>query len=409
MHRKLLLLGTLVFLLVAAFASAQEITPTDQTDIDPDANITWPPPVYTLRGDIEIRGSANVPGLTNYFIEFRPLETEDAEMTQTGEGTDATPEATDDDDEVERPWFPVTLPSNETVSDDVLGTWNTETTNDGLYEIRLTINVSGEAPAYFEVRPLRVENNPPDFVMVPDEEDEEEAEIVPTQPARPTLAASPTPFDDTPTATAITNANVREGDSTDYPPVSSLRAGESARILGISSSGTGWYYIDVDGERGFISPSVVEVSGDIDDLSFINPPPPPFTPTPTPTNTPIATGNLAGSPPSLTPAQPVCNQQFEVLVNITNAGNTATANGATVLIQDIYTGNGQVQSSFTRTIPVLQPGENFVVGGPLTIGTFFNEEHRIVVTIDSTNAVAETNENDNVLTTTYTLAQGSCS
>ena len=136
---------------------AQDITAFDETEADPNANITFPPSVYTVRGEIGVRGTAAVTGMVNYFIEFRPLVRE--------------PE-TIDDNTPERPWFPATLPGNAVVNDNVLGMWNTRTLPDGLYEIRLTINVQGNSPIFHRVSPLRVENTIPPFLdlepVVPD-------------------------------------------------------------------------------------------------------------------------------------------------------------------------------------------------------------------------------------------------
>jgi len=394
----LLLATLLISMLMGVFVSAQTITPTDDTDVDPNANITWPPPVYVLRGDVDIRGTANVADMSNFFLEFRPLE-----IADMGEEAEATPEAEEDED-FEAPWFPVTLPDSASVVEDVLGTWNTETTADGLYELRLTINVPGDPPQHFIVSPLRVENEPPAFVDV----DTPEPQIT-SAPGRPTLAATPTAADTTPTVTASTDANVRSGDSTRYPVIGTLFAGDTARVVGVSSTGSGWYYIELDdGDRGFIAPSIVVASGDIGSVPRVSPPPPPATPTPTPTNTPVAQANFAASAPSLNPGQPNCGEQFEVLVNITNNGTANTGAVMSVLVQDVHVPSGTVQTSFSATVPDLAPGANFVVGGNLTVNTFFNEEHRIVVTLDTTNAVAETNESDNTVTTTYTLAQGSC-
>ena len=398
MYKRLLLALLIGVLGITGLIQAQDITPTGNTDFDPNAAITWPPPVYVLRGEVDIRGSANLSNMTSYFVEFRPLELLEFDPDVTQPVPTATPTETDEE---EPSWFPVSLPSNESVQDNVLASWDTETTNDGLYEIRLTVNVSGQGPVHFVVSPLRVENNPPDFVIIDDDDDE--------APARPTLAASPTPVDTTPVVTSDVNANVRAGDSTDYQVVAILSAGTTARVVGISSTGSGWYVIELDnGDRGFIAPSVVDVSGDLRGLPRINPPPPPFTPTPVPTSTPIPTGNLAGSTPDLNPDTPTCDVEFEVLVNVTNNGSARTGSEAIVLIQDVHVASGQVQQSFTRTVPVLEPGANFVVGGSLRITTFFNEQHRIVVTLDVNNTIAETNENDNVLTTTYTLQQGGC-
>jgi uncharacterized protein YraI len=393
---------TVLFLLVLALAvltvGAQDIVPNPDTVIDPSANVSWPPPVYTLRGNVDVRGSASLPNMTNYFLQFRPLV--------LGETTEQ--------DELD--WLPVTLPSTNPVSEDVLGTWNTETTEDGLYEMRLAVNVAGQAPTYFVVSPLRIENNPPDFVIV--ESVEATVQPIATLPVmvtatsapitRPTLAPSPTAFDTTPRVTARLNANVRAGDSTGYDIVASLQSGQTADVIGISSSGSGWFYIRLsDGRTGWIAPSVVDLSGNIGQAQLVAPP---ATPTPRPTATftpPPVTVNFAGSPPDVSPDNPTCDVQFEVLINLVNNGS-GRSTPVSVLFQNIRAATGEVQQSFTRVLPELNPGQGFVVGGSFTISTFYNEQHIVRVTVDSGNAVPELNENDNVLQTTYTLQKGSC-
>ena len=396
MNKRLFILLTVSLLLIMT-AYAQEITPKPDDEISPVVNISWPPPVYVLRGEVEIRGSANIVGMSNYFIEFRPVEFPDET-----EEVDPTP--------APEVWFPVTLPETEAVDDDILGTWNTETAPDGLYELRLNVNIPGQPAQRFLVSPIRVENNPPDFVQI-----QEPAQrptlapsptLIPTRVQRPTLAPSPTALDTTPRVTANLNSNVRSGDGTGYPVIANLLEGETARVIGVSAGGSGWYFIELpNGDRGWIAPSIVTPAGDIRSVPRVQPP---ATATPTSTNTPVPTGNLTGSLPSLTPNPPTCAQSFEVLVNITNAGTAATTTNATVTIEDIARGN-LVQATQMHTVPPLEPGANFVVGGQFTISTFYNEEHNIVVRIDPNNEITETNEVDNVLMTTYTLQQGTCS
>jgi uncharacterized protein YgiM (DUF1202 family) len=387
-YRKAFLLILALLLTLTAVVQAQEIVPGPDEEIDPNANISWPPPVYVLRGQVDLYGSANLPNMTNYFIEFRPLEFPDPE---------------DEEEAVDGPWFPVTLPSNQPVDEDVLGTWNTETTADGLYEIRLTINRQGQSALHFVVSPLRVENELPDFLV----------DLLPTAtieaPVRPTLAPSPTAVDTDPRVTANVNANVRTGDGTNYPRFATLMAGQTAPVLGVSSTGSGWFHIQLpDGRRGWIASSVVTAEGDIRGVPRIDPPPPPATPTPAATPTPTALANLTGTTPALNPNPPICKEPFQVLANITNAGNARSNAPATVLIQDVHVASGQVQAEVTRTLPQLDPGENFVVGADFNISTFYNEEHRIVVTIDVHNEVLESDKSNNVLSTTYILQQGTC-
>jgi formylglycine-generating enzyme required for sulfatase activity len=114
-----------------------------------DANISWPPPVYVLRGSVEVYGTALPADMTGYFLEYRPL----------------LPDLTPDESAV---WFPATLPSTQAVENDVLGVWDTTTTLDGLYELRLTVNIQGDDPYHVVVSPLRVENTPPPFAVQPE-------------------------------------------------------------------------------------------------------------------------------------------------------------------------------------------------------------------------------------------------
>lgn len=389
------------FVMMMAFTvivGAQDILPRPGSEVDENANIVWPPPVYTLRGEIDLYGTANVPDMTSYFVEFRPITF--PELDEAGNEI-VDPNAGDD------PWFPATLPNTQPVIQGVLGTWNTETAPDDLYELRLVINVRGSQPMYVYVSPLRIENEPSEFV--PDSLLTGNNAPLPTatRPSVvPTLLASPTPLDTTPRVTARLDANVRSGDGLGYSIVDTLPEGTTARVVGISTSGNGWYLIDLpNGTRGWIAPSVVISEGDLRSVPRVNPP---ASPTPPATATPVPSGNLTGTPPSLSVSPPTCNVGFEILVNITNNGTASTNSPASVTIQDVHVASGQVQTSFTREIPALSPGQNWVVGGPMTVSTFYNEEHRIEVILDTGGQVNETNESDNRLTTNYTLAQGGC-
>ncbi len=386
-----LLAGLMLVFLMAAGVQAQTPLPTT-TPENPNAYISWPPPVYVLRGQFTVRGSANLPNMQNYFIEFRPLPADLGEQ------------------EADFPWSPAILPSTAAVQDDVLGVWDTRIAQDGVYELRLTINVRGGQPVYHIVSPLRVENVPPPFAVTATSE---------APVAQPTLPAASTPLpaptlaptnDPTPRVTAVRSANVRRGDGTQYDVVGALREGESARIVGISSFGTGWYVIELpSGGRGFISPSVVSVSGDVANLARIDPPPPPTaTPipaTPTPaTNVNLVAGNFRFDPPT-----PTCNQTFNVYIDIANFGTTANTTTGTISVQDFRRADGSFQTSTFGAVPIIQPGTTVNVGPiPLTVGTFYAEEHRLVIAIDSGNAIFETNEGDNVREAIYVLQKGAC-
>jgi hypothetical protein len=352
-------------LLLAALtvtAQAQTIDPAPDAVIDPNANISWPPPVYVLRGNFTIRGSANLPNMTNYFIEFRPLPLTEEEIAQA--------------DETE--WSPVTLPSSAAVQDDVLGLWDTTLAPDGVY---FAITPTAGVPEVAPTATLAIVET-----------------VAPTTDPNPRVTAS------------AQSVNIRSGDSVVYPQVGFLLQGESAPIIGISSFGTGWYYVELEnGRRGFVSPSVVTVSGDTSNLPQIAPPPPP-TATPIPaTFTPIATTNFVAGNPYFDPGSPTCAQTFNLYLDIANFGSTANSITATLSIQDYRVADGSFQTGTVGVVPIIQPGQTVKVGPiPLTVSTWYNEQHRIVFIIDSGNQVPETNESDNTREALYTLQKGSC-
>jgi SH3 domain-containing protein len=394
MTRKLLFSFLMLAMIVALAApSLAQQTPVVIPAPNPNANIIWPPPVYILSGQFAIRGSANLPGMVNYFLEFRPLNPDLSEQPSTS------------------PWFPATLPSATPVANDILGTWDTRTAPDGVYELRLTVNVSGQAPVQAVVWPLRVENTPSPFatqqqpVGLP-------TMSIPTLPPVSQATVQPT-FDPTPRVTARLNANVRSGDSVIYPAVGSLPTGQTVPILGISSMGTGWYYIALpNGVRGFISPSVVDAAGNVSNLQFINPPPPPATATPTPlpaTATPSTSINLIAGNITLDPSVPKCQQTFNVYVDIRNDGSQNLAYGGAILVQDLHVSDGGLQQQTVGGFGPIPAHTTYNIGPiPITVSTYYNEQHRIIVIVDSNNNVPEYNEGDNRSELVYTLAKAGC-
>ncbi len=388
--KRLLLLLLILLLALPLTVFAQIITP----EPNPNASITWPPPVYVVRGEFPVRGTASLPNMTNYFIEFRPLN------------PDLTPQSAND------VWLPAILPSTFAVQDGVLGTWNTTLVDDGLYELRLTVNVSQGTAVTQVVSPLRIENIPSPFAATP----------TPTlAPALPTAFVPPAtavPTQDlTPrvTISSSPSGNVRQGDSVFYNIIVSLPTGTSARILGLSNRNTGWYQIQLDnGQIGWVSPTIVTTSGDLSALPRIEPPPPP-PPTPTPfptaipaTAIPSSQANLVAGNITLDPANPTCQQTFTVHFDVANLGSEPTAISGTVSLVDTRTADGSHQGDTVGGFPVLQPGVTFNVSMPLTIATWYNEQHTITLVIDPSNQIPENNTGDNTRTISYTLQKGSC-
>ncbi len=401
LRRIALLLSLAALLLMVSAVAAQNddspivvINPDAANAENPNAVITYPPSVYVVRDRVEVRGTANQTGMANYFIEFSSLALNPSLSQDSG-------------------WIPAVLPNSRPVVDDVLGVWDTRALPDGLYALRLSVNVSGSTPIRYIVSPVRVENNPPEFVAVQLTATAQSNVIV--QPiatptgviiTRPTLAATPTTASTNPTVIATADANVRRGDSTAYDVVGSLLTGSSAPILGRSPNG--WYYIQLDnGRRGFISPSVVTTSGNLANLQVITPP---ATPTPTFTPTPPPSGNLLINGHGTSPTNVVCNVPFQVQVNVTNNGTSRTSGAAVITMQDFHIESNTLVATQSNTVPPLDPGQNFVAVFNLTLGpgAFPRTDHRVVVLVDALNQVIEQNESDNSYTFEYRLRGGSC-
>ena len=256
---------------VGAQDSDPLIAPAGADMMDPLANISFPPPVYVVRDSVDIRGTANLPGLRNLYIEFRELN-----LGMMDDMADEEPQ-----------WFPATLPRIAAVVDDVLGTWNTASLPDGLYELQLMINTGDGAEPVARVSPIRIENSPPEFAM--DTMPEDSSEAMPEDDDMPeestdAMAEEPAddmeddmaddmddmedmedmeeePVDDSPqydgpyVVITVPGANVRSGDSTAYPLIGVLLEGDTAPIKGVSSWNTGWWYIELPtGRSGFIAP-----------------------------------------------------------------------------------------------------------------------------------------------------------
>ncbi len=353
------------------------------------AEISWPPPVYVLSGDVSLSGTVNPEGMSRYFIEYRALD-DDLTAPDT------------------RQWLPVTLPASDPVVDDLLGTWNTASVDDGLYQLRLSVILADESTAQHIVGPLRVENammaaDSDDSMMM--ETDEDMATDVMPAPEEET----PVP-DETPRVTARVNANVRAGDSISFRPIDALLRGESAPILGTSSRGTAWFQIALPGGgRGWISETVVLVSGMTDNLPRIVPPPlpapQPLPPTPVP---------LPASLPDLIVQDiefddnPECDTSFRIEARIVNVGQGASTASGNIGVQDWHINTGTPTSATVGGFPPLAPGEHFIAIMNLTVSTYYKERHRLTITVDSTNMVAESNEGNNSGSRDYELERSGC-
>lgn len=245
-------------------------------------------------------------------------------------------------------------------------------------------------------------------------------------PILPTLPPTSTPPPAAPTATTanagggpltgtfIQTLNVRSGPGLVFnPPIGILTAGQTTDVLARNPAGDWLKVRYLDGE-GWVFAQLVTLSGDASALPVDAGPPaptqavaPPALPPPA-TNTPQTTANLAGGVVALNPSQPECAQTFVVSLDVANLGTMSTAASGTVALADTRAADGSIQQETAGGFPILQPGETFRVDMPLTVSTFYDETHRLTLTIDPANQIAETQDSDNVLTTEFVLLKSAC-
>jgi hypothetical protein len=345
-------------------AQSPDVTATTAPTPNPDALITSPVLVSELNSTVNVEGTADLSNLSSYFLEERPLN----------------PDASVPGDNVA--WVPITTPQSMPVQNNVLAAWDTTKVQDGLYELRLTVATTDGQQVQDVVTPLRINNQALQTTT-------------PTQGAGGSAGTGATP-DLTPRVIASVNANIRTGDSTLYAAIGVLLRGRSAPVLGISSTGSGWFYVQLtDGTKGWISPLVVAKTGDFSNVPSVTPPPLP-PPVATFTPMPPTPGNMQLTGIALDTSTPICGQTFNVNVNVANL--TSTFTGSTFLtVQDIHVASGIVNASVAAFVPALSPGQNYVVVVPLVVTSYYNELHQVTA-----------NLNGSVVSTYYSLAQGTC-
>ena len=411
MKKQLLPIIAILILMTAILVGAQDnIEPAPGVSvIDPNANISWPPPVYIARGQVEIVGTVNLPEMVNFFLEFRPLV--------------LIPGA---EDVVDNPWRPASLASNIPAVDGVLGAWDTTLSEDGLYELRLTINTSTNEPRFVRLSPLRIENDVTERSIglgeaQPVPGDGGQQPLPATQPAPggqatavPQASATPQPASTSPqlTITHATGANVRQGPATNFALYGSIPANEVYDILAVNPAGD-WYKIQYYNAQGWVWAPLVATEGNLSalpvDAGPPTPVPPTATPIPPPTAIPVAV-NLEIVNIQIAPHPLVCSEDSAIEVTIRNTGSEATSQGGLIKVAGILASDGRELGSTNTVFPALQPGASYTAGASLAINIHHSELQRIAATVDSDNRIPESNENDNTRSdgTDYILAKGGC-
>ncbi|MFZ4814094.1 MAG: CARDB domain-containing protein [Phototrophicaceae bacterium] len=350
--------------------------------------ISFPPPVYVVRGTLTITGSAVAP----YYFQVQPL------------GGDLAPVGSPS---------PISLIATTPVQDSTLLVWESAAISDGVYALEMIVNAQ-TPPQIVSVSPIRVENTPSRFS--PTQAPIANTTLIPTPQiiltARPVIA--PTIAPQAVSARSLIQANVRLGDSASYPGVAVLDVGQTATVIGRSSR-SAWLQVSLaSGQVGFIAPELVALNGEISGLPFVEPPPLPYTRTPLPTATPLATAtpitraNLRVVALRTDPSPPICNQTFSLYVTVQNDSPERTRSSGVMTVIDRHRNSGTVAANTVGGFPALDPYTTFEMRIPLTVGIYYDETHRLEMFLDANNEVPEVNEGDNGFVQDYTLQRGGC-
>ena len=124
MRHLFLLIAMLMVLMAVAGAQTDELM------------LEWDPVYNTVRGSVELRGTANIPDQQWFFVEAAPYIA----------GADAN-------------WTPIVSFQMTPVVDGALGTWNTSVLNDGFYQVRLHAVNSAQESLYYVLAPIAVNND----------------------------------------------------------------------------------------------------------------------------------------------------------------------------------------------------------------------------------------------------------
>jgi hypothetical protein len=373
--KKIVLLLMLLLLVTTSVTLAQDQAPVQNATTE-TVHISWPPPVTEVWGSGDVLGTAAVPGMAYYYLEYITLN----------------PDLTIP---VNAPWLPATIGITQPVVNGSLATLDTTTVPDGIYALRLTVNTVDGQSYHHIVSPIRVDNERFNAIFG------NSSAVQLPEPA-PTQA----PTDTTPrvvTSPQYSAVNVRRCDIVDNdrcPVIASLQSGESALVQALSSNNTGWFQVQLpSGVVGWVSPTVVAQQGDFSGVGRTQPPAP--LPPPAAVNLPsmAPVGQVSGVVPNgmaIEGGSATCGRNFNVQVNVANTSGVVSPSG-TITLQDVNIRTGEVTFTGYGNYPSLNPGANFVVVIPAQTSVYYNEDHEL-----------RAYTNGRQFNIRYSLQQGSC-
>jgi hypothetical protein len=116
--------------------------------------------------------------------------------------------------------------------------------------------------------------------------------------------------------------------------------------------------------------------------------------------------NLMGLVPELKPITPTCNVNFVIDFQVGNKGLGDATSATTVRIVDQPAAGGVQHVLGTMNIPALPHSSGGHYFATVKVQSYGNR--MLILTIDPTNLVPESNEGDNVVTKAYFVSIGSC-
>ncbi|MBN1679930.1 MAG: SH3 domain-containing protein [Anaerolineae bacterium] len=215
-----------------------------------------------------------------------------------------------------------------------------------------------------------------------------------------TLAPTPTTYNPLCRARINVGLNFRTGPGTEYDKILTFSAGQEPPITGYADRTDGrWWQVSWGGQLGWVNASYTTQLGD---CSAIRPAQVPLSPTPVPSETPQPTQPGATSTPTLPDLQLTTLEGVQVID--LDASGKATA---TYVIR-VRNNGGQASGQFRIAValpdggtqlldvPGLNTQQEFEVpSGGLNVTFASPGTKRLLVTVDSDNNVAESNESNN--------------
>jgi hypothetical protein len=234
-----------------------------------------------------------------------------------------------------------------------------------------------------------------------------ETVAVPTRP--PTVAAvMQTPAPPQPTATtapATVQArtsrivNVRSGAGTTFPALVSLNAGMTVTVLAVTPDES-WARVDFGGGEGWILRELLTIDGSLAGVRREGD---------APARAAVTGGaNLRFGAIALDPLIPVCNQPFTISVQAINEGDAPTTGEGVLRAVDVRAEDGSAPTQVEVTFPVIAAGGMVRIDAVLNVSTYYNELHRLTLTLDPDDRLSETRPDDNAVQIEYTLDRGAC-